>query len=516
MASFVQFAMRHYLTKALLVKSSHVDIISFPKQHVRHLPRWAHRRPIRVIYAEDAKNDKVNYADKLKIERECIQSVTNDQENRFENEDLVFKNNETISSSSNSMSVNTSMSTSGTDVNYDKKHTMPKSKFHSVRDHESDTAKVHEAETTQKSSMQSKKARKLQAKEERKASRIKESAAKAGLPVYTKLPDNDPKLSSVMLIAKSRKQRKKRSVIVLEGKRLIKDAMEAGYVPHMVFFSRVKDAADLNLPDSGVELYKISYKSISLWSDLTTSPGILGVFKTPTLNDKKPGKDALPLTIICDSIRDPGNLGSILRGAAGVGCEKVILMKGCVDLWEPKVLRSGAGAQFRTAVVSDVEWDELETHVDDEASVFLADNSAYVLQDIQEDEDNDVDSSDEDEENMIKCSPEVSEPLEVYKNRLSSIPVVPYFGVDYVNQTSIILVIGGETEGLSINAFKLACDRYGVRLNVPLSNNIESLNSGTALGIIAFEIKRQFLTKLQHKSVEDINAKMEKIHVPNV
>jgi hypothetical protein len=52
--------------------------------------------------------------------------------------------------------------------------------------------------------------------------------------------------------------------------------MEAGYIPHMVFFSRVKDAADLKLPDVGVELYKISYKSISLWSDLTTSPGILG------------------------------------------------------------------------------------------------------------------------------------------------------------------------------------------------------------------------------------------------
>jgi hypothetical protein len=78
-----------------------------------------------------------------------------------------------------------------------------------------------------------------------------------------------------MLIAKS-KNKKKRSLIVLEGKRLIKDAMDAGYVPQMVFFSRVKDAADLHLPDHGVQLYKISYKSISLWSDLTTSPGIVG------------------------------------------------------------------------------------------------------------------------------------------------------------------------------------------------------------------------------------------------
>jgi hypothetical protein len=192
MASFVQFAMRHYLAKALLVKNCHMDMIVFPKQHVRHHPRWAHRRPIRVIYAEDSEKDKVNYAEKLKIERECIQHVTNDHDNRFENADLAFKANETIIGGT--MSVNTSMSRSATDVNYDKKHTMPKSKFHSVRDYESDTAEVHEAETTQKSSTQSKKARKLEAKKERKANRIKESATKAGVPVYTKLPDNDPKL----------------------------------------------------------------------------------------------------------------------------------------------------------------------------------------------------------------------------------------------------------------------------------------------------------------------------------
>jgi alanine racemase len=184
--------MRHYLAKALLIKNSHVDMIVFPKQHVRYLPRWAHRRSIRVIYAEDSKKDKVNYAEKLEIERECIQSVAKDQENRFENADLASKDNETIINST--MSVNTSMTRSGTDINYVKKHTMPRSKFHSVRDHEIDTAEVHEAETTQKSSKQSKKERKLEAKKERKTNRIKESAAKAGVPVYTKLPDNDPKL----------------------------------------------------------------------------------------------------------------------------------------------------------------------------------------------------------------------------------------------------------------------------------------------------------------------------------
>lgn len=53
-----------------------------------------------------------------------------------------------------------------------------------------------------------------------------------------------------------------------------------------------------------------------------------GILETPSVDKKKAGKDALPLTIICDNIRDPGNLGTILRAAAGVGCQKVILTKG--------------------------------------------------------------------------------------------------------------------------------------------------------------------------------------------
>ncbi|KAJ9590657.1 hypothetical protein L9F63_016328, partial [Diploptera punctata] len=304
--------------------------------------------------------------------------------------------------------------------------------------------------------------------EEMKLNKLISSAAEAGVPLYTKLTDDDPKLSKLMLIAKSKTKKVKRSHIVLESKRLIKDAIKAGYIPEQVFFSRVKDAADLNLPDI-TQLYKVSYKVIGLWSDVTTSPGVIGFLRTPEVDMKQPAEDALPLTIICDNIRDPGNLGTIIRGAAGVGCQKIILTKGCADLWQPKVLRSGAGAHFRTPIATDVEWTDIESHVNCSASIFLADSNMHSLP-----------------------------PTELQQ----IVPVIPYFSTDYFNCAPIILVIGGETEGLSAESYQFASERLGVRLNIPLSNDVDSLNSGTALSIISFEIRRQFLVKKSGESSE--------------
>jgi len=53
-----------------------------------------------------------------------------------------------------------------------------------------------------------------------------------------------------------------------------------------------------------------------------------GIFEIPDVTAKQPVDDAIPLTIICDNIREPGNLGTIVRAAAAVGCEKLLLMKG--------------------------------------------------------------------------------------------------------------------------------------------------------------------------------------------
>jgi hypothetical protein len=157
------------------------------KQLVRHYPRWAHRRPLRTIYPEDLNKDEVNYAEKLKIERESIQFPRRDREDVFEEPDTTFMDKETVNK------YGRPVNTSSINVRSDIKDTWTESKLRHTLVHKRDKIQLNlpNAETTHSSNLLSKKVRKLEAKQERKANRINESATRAGVPVYKKLPDND-------------------------------------------------------------------------------------------------------------------------------------------------------------------------------------------------------------------------------------------------------------------------------------------------------------------------------------
>lgn len=192
MASVVQLVMRLSLRKSFGITNTPKDVKLLMKQHVRHHPRWAHRRPLRIIYPEDLNKDEVNYAEKLKIERESIQFPTKNRKDVFEEPDMTCMDKETVINSARPVT------TTAINVKSDIKHTVTESKLRRTWDHERDKMKLNvpNAETTHNSNLQSKpkKVRKLEAKQERKANRIKESSARAGIPVYKKLPDNDSML----------------------------------------------------------------------------------------------------------------------------------------------------------------------------------------------------------------------------------------------------------------------------------------------------------------------------------
>ncbi|XP_035740525.1 rRNA methyltransferase 3A, mitochondrial-like [Vespa mandarinia] len=317
------------------------------------------------------------------------------------------------------------------------------------------------------------------------------------------LKENDNIITSLMVNVKSRKRREKSNQILLEGYRLIKDGIEAGVKPEVILFSRPSDIMDLNLHEE-VKLYKVPYKTMQLWSNLTTSPGIIGIFNIPDIERIEAAPNALPLTIICDNIRDPGNLGSAIRIAAGVGCEKIILLKGCVDLWDTKVLRSAAGAHFRLPIYT-LTSNDLSSFLYDGMNIFVTDNNPTNITNNIFDSHNSKNkySISKIYENFPLQNMEFpkfnenlkeSEMRKIIRTLQSQLPIIPYYAVDYCTN-EIALVISGETEGLNLETLKLLWEKQAVRVNIPLLNNVESLNVGAALGIISFEIQRQFVFK---------------------
>ncbi|VEN34557.1 unnamed protein product [Callosobruchus maculatus] len=284
--------------------------------------------------------------------------------------------------------------------------------------------------------------------------------------VYTKMQNNDPRISAILVEAKSKKEKNKKDLFLLEGKRLIKEALDAKCKLDYILFSRMDELEYIrpSLPKTGAKLYKMPYREMQHWSDLVTNPGIMGVFKIPDTESMELPKETLPITVICDNVREGNNLGAILRTCSGVGTNKMLLTKGCVHVWDTKVLRSACGAHFKLQIQSKLDWPSIKDLIKPNSSIFIADNQTVTSTD----------------------STEVVEAIQ-------SVPLLPYYSVDVSTAQNIVLIIGGETEGISEESYKFAAEMGGVRLNIPLSNGVDSLNTGTALGIILFEMKKQLI-----------------------
>ncbi|NXT16110.1 MRM3 methyltransferase, partial [Prunella fulvescens] len=327
------------------------------------------------------------------------------------------------------------------------------------------------------------------------------SAAAPGLR-YEKAAAGDRRLGKVVTIAKSKKFRDNHGKVLLEGHRLIKDALEAGAVPQTLFFSTVGHLK--LLPEAEIKrasLVKVKFEDIKTWSDLVTPQGLLGIFSKPD-----PAKmsypaaqlaSSLPLLLICDNIRDPGNLGTILRSAAGAGCEKdpcvtvsLHSFPGCVDPWEPKVLRAGMGAHFRVPIITNLDWESVPTNLPAGTQVCVADN-------------NDPGSTSLVPRGAgsapVKSSPKAAPEHEDEEGAAIPELAAQHYYEDWA-RAPVAVVIGGESHGLSPAALGLAASTGGRRLLIPVVPGVDSLNSAIAAGILLFEGKRQLLWR--HKQEE--------------
>ncbi|KAM4648597.1 rRNA methyltransferase 3, mitochondrial [Amazona ochrocephala] len=329
---------------------------------------------------------------------------------------------------------------------------------------------------------------------------VERSSAGPGL-WYEKAAPGDRRLGKVVTITKSKKFRDHHGKVLLEGPRLIKDALEAGAVPHTLFFStmgHLKELPEAKLKQAS--LVKVKFEDIKSWSDLVTPQGLIGIFSKPDHSKMSyPAAQlisSLPLLLICDNIRDPGNLGTILRSAAGAGCEKVLLTKGCVDPWEPKVLRAGMGAHFRLPIIANLDWESLPSNLPAGIQVCVADNKDPRGAD-------GTGSAPDSLKAPVKSKPKAA--LEHEDEEGEEGVCIPELPAQYYyeswTQTPAAVVIGGETHGLSPDALRLAASTGGKRLVIPVVPGVDSLNSAIAAAIVLFEGKRQLLQR--HKQEEE-------------
>lgn len=301
-------------------------------------------------------------------------------------------------------------------------------------------------------------------------------------------------------------------LVILEGKRLILEALEAGLEPETFVFSRLSLLAEFPLEKlQDCQIIQVPYRNISVWSELKTSPGFMASFHKRDIEDvAKNNSDQLPIHLVVDNIRMPDNLGALIRVAAAVGCKQVITMNGCSNIWNPKTLRSAAGAHLKVPIQSNVTWDVLHKHLPLNSQVIVADLAGSKTEDqpvsnvSEKIRKLDLASREfryEDTESEVGGYKDFSyfeaELLESYKD--IPLPAKPYNEMEvYRNRSGdephLIVVIGGETLGVSPEAYKFAHQNQGEKVYVPLMNNIESLNASSAASVILFEIQKKVLS----------------------
>lgn len=231
-----------------------------------------------------------------------------------------------------------------------------------------------------------------------------------------------------------RRVREREGKILLEGARLVHDAFQAGVAFEALFYTSDQAA---HIPEAlRSRAWLVSEEVMQALSDTVTPQGIVAVAERPKLA----WPASATLLLIADNVRDPGNLGTLLRAAAGAGVEGVLLPKGTVDVWSPKVLRAGMGAHFRLPVRAGLTWEEIAQAVNG-LTVYVADARGAVR----------------------------------------------YFDVDWTAPT--VLIVGGETEGIGEAARALA----QTAVAIPLVREVESLNAAMAGTVILFEARRQRL-----------------------
>lgn len=262
---------------------------------------------------------------------------------------------------------------------------------------------------------------------------------------------SNSQIKNITLLQKKAKARRKQGLFVVEGIKMFEEAKDSkllvnAYVSES--FYRERAEAEVSELLDGLEYNLVTDAIFNQIADTMTPQGILGIVKRPiyTLKQMLEHRDAFVLLL--EDIRDPGNLGTIIRTAEAAGVMGIILNSSCADILQPKVVRSTMGSIYR------VPYYEVE------------DFTGFLLK--------------------LK-----EEGFELYAAHLSGLSYDAEG--DFLGRTG--LLIGNEAGGLSEEAIEIA-DHL---VRIPMMGKVESLNASIAAAILMYEVVRQRRTTIVDK-----------------
>ena len=247
---------------------------------------------------------------------------------------------------------------------------------------------------------------------------------------------SNAKVKNVAALMKKAKERNEQGVFLVEGPKMFREIplerLEGVFVSE-TFYSQ----HDADLPD-GTEI--VADSVFKAMSGTQTPQGVIALVKQFRYTPGDLLKGSVPLMLILEDIQDPGNLGTIFRSAEGAGITGILMSTGCVDVYNPKVIRSTMGSVLRVPF--------------------------FYTQDLQE------------HLEMLKKTG-----LSLYAAHLKGRE--DYTRPDYTGPTAFL--VGNESKGLREETAAL-CSRY---IRIPMAGRVESLNAGVAASLLSYEAARQ-------------------------
>ncbi|MCR4605819.1 MAG: RNA methyltransferase [Eubacterium sp.] len=258
---------------------------------------------------------------------------------------------------------------------------------------------------------------------------------------------DNPRIKKIKKLLEKSKTRSEEKAFVMEGVRAVREAQKCGLIKELYItesvFERMSENTEVDVifNDNNIGVREVVKDDIfDKISDTKNPQGILAVVSMPNSLETQIDNKEKASILILDEVRDPGNIGTIIRTAEGAGFDAILFTKGCADIYQPKVVRSTMGSVLRVP--------------------------------------------------CIRCEEDTGSELKKIKNRGYTLYATAlenaeeYSKVTYNNKSAV--VIGNEANGVS----KATLEASDFRIKIPMKGELESLNAAVAAALVMYKVSQ--------------------------